>query len=155
MEGVYNYNMCRLCGGRCCQREAGAYSPDDFPQVITKVFVNNLLRSNVATIDWWQEDTRRIFYLRPRHVKENNYIADKDNSNNKGPCKYWNSETGCILSNELKPMQCRLLEPNYFHETQLELCTVPPEYNADKKGMAFKWIAYQNILSVLVKLYEK
>jgi len=151
LTGIYNYEMCKGCGGLCCQKMAGIYSPEQFGQKLTAEFIHSLLLGGFHSIDWWDGDVvlggglSHVYYIRPRHV-DGSAIDDYW----RGTCINWNKEIGCTLTEETRPFQCKMLIPDLSNG-----CKYNPDHEADKESMALRWREYQHILIKAIALYRE
>lgn len=151
MNSNLNPKLCSTCGGKCCQHMAGIYHPNDFKEEITAEFIKSLLDSEKVAIDWWEGDPREGkdeiasgYYLRPRHVNE---PAIKGSWG--GVCVNWSKESGCSLSEESRPYQCRKLVPNKKFDCALEEGT-----DASKQDLAIAWLDYNEQIQKAIELYR-
>lgn len=136
-----NIELCTKCGGRCCKRMSGMYSPSDF-EIVSVESIMNILNTEKCSIDWWEGDLRpnipkkerlsQIYYIRPRHVDAP--IIDPSWS---GTCIFLSS-TGCELSYEDRPSNCRGLVPHIDNSKCYN--------NNSKEERVAEWIPYQDIL---------
>ena len=107
------YDLCKFCGGECCQRNACDCSPADFDNDVEKM--RKALESGKYSIDFSRKnadsficangmtilDTERVkeqpiefFYIRPKNV--NRPVVDIIHREEKeGPCIFWSKESGC------------------------------------------------------------
>ncbi len=117
-----NEELCASCEGKCCKTISGAADPDDivrnFGEPLTLAVEKALLSGNWV-VDWWEGDPRnefsrdnlgavnRGYYLRPRITSDQgNFCPSWGNSR----CLFL-AEAGCKLEMDLRPVQCRSLEP--------------------------------------------
>ena len=95
-----NRSMCSICTNVCCTQLPGGYSPNQ----ISLSEQERLLRKELAEWDYWltwNENEERFitwYYLRP---------AKKPGSST---CIY-HTNTGCSLSWEQRPYECKALVP--------------------------------------------
>jgi len=147
-----NAAMCTLCGGQCCKRLPGAYSPTQFGFTGSNAFiVYQLLRLPNLCIDWFGEGENKVFYLRPRKINEGT-VAEKKRF--PGSCIFLNEKTGCQLSEKNRPLQCLKLVPNYFHETKLAVCLPEDNSKTDVEGMRERWQPFQPWLKVAYNMVK-
>lgn len=135
-----NKELCALCKGSCCKTLPGQYSPEDFKEPITYELVKRLLLEGKHAIDWFEGDGIEIYYLRPKTI--NGGMIDPSWG---GVCINL-TEEGCSLTEEVRPLQCRMLKPRgtIKHRT----CNTAKEFG--KEAMAKRWSSSQSILSQLV-----
>lgn len=123
------YDLCKQCGGKCCQRNACDCSPKDFDNSIEKM--REALNTGNYTIDFSREDANsfickdgkvildtekvksnpiEFFYIRPKNI--NRPIVDIIHREEiEGPCIFWNKENGCPLTYKRRPMGGRTMVP--------------------------------------------
>lgn len=140
-----NKSLCALCKGSCCKALPGQYAPSDFKEPITYEFAKGLLLGGKHAIDWFEDDND-ILYLRPRTIHGG--MIDPSWG---GRCIHHDLETGCELTDDVRPLQCRMLKPGGVIGSLK--CTSPSEFN--KENMAKMWLEHQTILKELRReLYE-
>ena len=103
-----NESICSKCGGVCCTRIPGEYTPADFDNSWDKVLEK--IEEGEVSFDWYDNYKEYLndgYYLRPKTT-----VADElfDPSWG-GACIMWDSMTGCKLPFNERPTGCRLLEP--------------------------------------------
>ena len=104
MEIYLNDKLCQECGGGCCKRLPGIAFPDDFTKPLLETLIK-LFKSGKWVIDWWEADEPGYF-IRPA-IKNCSKLFDPAW---RGECIFL-TPTGCELSPEKRPIQCRMLEP--------------------------------------------
>ena len=147
----FNYKMCKLCGGKCCQRYAGSYIPSNFKHSITKEFIISLLNNGRFTIDWWEGDAKDgnlsvTYYLRPKH-KGGSVIEGSWG----GVCINWTKENWCSLKENERPHGCKMIIPNY--KNGKTNCRTLIEDKAGKMDGAIAWYEFQNIINEAIESY--
>lgn len=142
----FNYSLCKSCGGKCCQRLAGTYLPDDFKEPITTEFILSLLHSGKFAIDWY-EGNNAMYYIRPRHIHEGAICGSWG-----GTCINWSKESGCSLQENERPYQCRKLIPEIYEGDYS--CITLPKDKATKRDMAYSWEPYQSIINEAMNQYK-
>ena len=107
MKGYVNYELCKKCGGKCCQELPGCCLPEDFDNDENKV--KAALKSGNYAIDWWEGD-EPLYFVRPatKLGKEKECLFDPSWG---GECIFFTQDIGCALPYEQRPSGCRLLEP--------------------------------------------
>lgn len=152
------YDICKQCKGVCCTTYAGIYSPDDFDikRFSPEYFLQKLL-SGKFTID--SDDTDilgfaaeskygyKVYSVRPRHLDE----PAIQRTTYYGICVNWSYENGCSLTEQKRPLMCRMLIPL---KDGGEYCSHDPADKADKNSVLKKWLPYQEILKKTIKLYS-
>ncbi len=152
IEDNQNKEMCSACGGWCCKRYPGLYSPEDIGEItVSKIL--DLLNSGTFSIDYWiggiygrGGDTP---FLRPRKVGEP--VIDK-RSWGEIPCINL-TETGCSLEFKHRPIQCRELVPNYDFLNKENNCSPADETNS-KENLVKLWFPYRKILHQAVQKFS-
>jgi hypothetical protein len=103
-----NADLCGPCGGQCCKSYPGAYHPAQFGPNLEGV--EQLLRAGKAAIDWWEGELRDYegtsYYLRAAIAGVNSVFHPAFG----GSCAML-TETGCSLSWDVRPLDCRMLKP--------------------------------------------
>ena len=103
MKEYLNSEICSKCGGKCCLRMPGCYTPND----ITRIFrsVEDAIQSGLVAIDWWEAEGP-LYYMRAAVLGVSNLYDPSWG----GQCIHWSKE-GCKLSREQMPTFCKTLEP--------------------------------------------
>lgn len=170
IENNERKDICGNCGGRCCKRYAGCYTPDDFDDVGKEV--EDLFKKELISVDKWEgilitpdwSDEEAIF-IRPRHKPS--YCQDRcvssgpifDNSFG-GECIHL-SENGCLLNFDNRPMFCKLLVPvstQMGSNGEIQICEVIG-YNFDgnineKYEAAVAWHPYKKFLERMLQKFD-
>ena len=132
--------ICAKCGGRCCKRMAGHYSPQDFEDLSFDGLKKEIEGGRIS-IDWWEgENFTREYYLRGRHVHEPIVFGSWG-----GRCVN-HTENGCILDWEKRPLACKNLKPNKYG-----LCGGS---NYSKEDCKNEWKTYSDVLVRLVNCFR-
>lgn len=136
-----NTEVCAECGGRCCKFYPGGAFPDDFAKPLIKSLME-AFKSGKWAIDRHEGDDpdEREHYIRPA-VKGVNRLFDPSWG---GECVFLTS-SGCELSPEKRPTQCRMLEPKADPEKCIS--------HAGAKWEAKK--AWKPYVKVMLKAAEK
>lgn len=112
---------CEKCKGQCCKNYPGLVSPRNiiklYPSDALEISVLKALSSGLFAIDWLDDDRRVYkFFVRPA-VKEK-YILGKKEKRWKIYDPTWGGECvfltkkGCKLPFELRPENCKIVEPS-------------------------------------------
>jgi Fe-S-cluster containining protein len=143
MKKYENKEFCKKCGGLCCKNIPGNYYPSDFnlPETNpTQEDFNKLKKiindPNIA-VDWWEDDIPKHF-LRPAIKK----AKRKFDPTWGGECIFL-TETGCKLTYEKRPLECRNVEPVDLDKD--EKCIMHGNLN---KESAYKaWLSYNEFIA--------
>lgn len=146
---IKNYEdpaICARCGGKCCKLIPGICLPEDFGEPLFDNLLKALKTGNYA-VDWWEGDPRddtpemdsseyiwRGYFIRPatRRAKLAGILFDPSWG---GECVFL-AEHGCKLPLEMRPHQCRTLEPRKDGN-----CI---SHGGDKRKYALAWLPYYN-----------
>ena len=134
-----NSSMCSECGGACCKRKPGIYTPEQF-ESISYDSIKELLDSGTFAIDWWEDDTP-IYFIRPRIKGEPAIYGSWG-----GECINLTSK-GCSLDFKDRPHACQTLVPNLISG---ERKCYDNMKGKDRVGM---WLPYQKQLNEIVDTY--
>ena len=143
-EDNSNTEICKKCGGDCCNRMGCHISPFDLKE-ISFDFIRALIdESNCISIDWWEGDAwegnyERVYYLRLRN--EDSEIVDPSWH---GKCSIL-TDVGCSLSFQYRPKGGRGLIPS-----EEDCCIVYSKYQCCED-----WYPYYDILEELHDYYDK
>lgn len=149
MDKLQNSELCKQCGGKCCQSCGCIFHPSQFKE-ITEVSLLQILKTGIVSIDWWEGDPRKIdpnfdgnsvkygYFLRMRNVESG--ILDPAWCGK--PCIIWSPEIGCPLDFEYRPLQGVHLVPS------LDNCEID-NHKYTKHGLSIAWIEYNSIFESL------
>ncbi len=104
MKTYLNEKLCAKCGGQCCKVCPGALSPEDLTKPLKAALIA-LFKTGKYAIDWYEAEEQG-YYIRAA-VKDNNNLFDPTWG---GECVFL-TDSGCELSLENRPYQCRMVEP--------------------------------------------
>ena len=142
-----NDELCKKCGGKCCESCGCAFFPDDFEFELNFENLKFEIDKGFIAIDaiFYGESIYEkldvpIYYLRVRNINDSTPIG----INGYGTCKRL-KENHCEFSLEKRPSGGRYLIP--FWSGCYTLYTV-------QKFSDF-WRPYQEILMLLIEHYEK
>jgi len=129
-----NYDVCKRCGGNCCQTFPGSFFPEDLTNTEA---IEGLLSGDFA-IDSWEGDAegldpeiKRTFFIRPATKGNEGKLFDYSWG---GPCTFHSKQDGCRLPFNKRPRECQVLMPqsdNYPYD-----CKTP---YTGKKDAAVAW----------------
>lgn len=141
-----NPELCKKCGGSCCKFMPGANFPEDF-NLPSKEKLEIALKSGLYTIDWWEGDPRpnknklsRGYFIRPAIKGKEGKTTDPTWG---GVCTFL-SRTGCKLSSDERPTNCKMIEPR----PEKEGCILHDKKS--KQGSAVAWIPYHKIIKKFI-----
>ena len=143
--------ICAACGGACCKRCPGMYSPEDFGAPDRSAMRERIaagIQAGRVQIDWWEGDPRisgfaSVMAPMVRCLFPRAPVAGDDplfSPSWGGLCALL-TPRGCELTFAERPAACRLLEP---YVIPLWACMQPPQ--GDKQVMCCEWVAYQDVL---------
>lgn len=141
-------DICAECGGYCCKKLPGVAYPSDFGRSARTIREGVLaaLRTGKWAIDWWEGDPTgrdlvdQAFYMRPAVVGEAGVFHGAWDGNT---CAFLTS-TGCELSHDDRPRECRLLVPARDPFNPTTACRSPK--GVSKKDASIKWLPYSDLL---------
>lgn len=107
-----NPEICRECGGECCQRCGCNFSPDDFSEISFE-YLKTQLEKGYISIEYIDGEMIYadfgIYILRARN--QGAPIVDTD-FRPRTPCVLWTKERGCKLDYKHRPSGGKLLIPS-------------------------------------------
>uniref|UniRef100_A0A6M3LEY7 Putative zinc-or iron-chelating protein n=1 Tax=viral metagenome TaxID=1070528 RepID=A0A6M3LEY7_9ZZZZ len=128
MEFHYDYEICKKCGGECCKKMPGAYTPKDIENIFGSV--ENAVKSGKVAIDWWEGKTPKYF-MRPKTIKSNELYDPSWG----GECTHL-KENGCELTEEKRPSMCKIMKPYPDNNCR---CELPKPFTNDKEYAVHLW----------------
>jgi hypothetical protein len=133
-------DICKACGGRCCQGMPGIAFPEDFGLPATEA-LKAAFASGQWAIDWWEGDPRpdqhqycQVYFVRPAVKGKEGQLRDPSWG---GACTFL-TISGCSLEPEKRPRQCRELEPDMTFKCD--------SHGYGKREAALAWVPYYDIL---------
>lgn len=152
MKNNENLNMCKSCG-KCCNHMAGTLFPEDIKETITKEVLLKYLEKDYCLDSWVgnaSEDPKyddiTFYFIRPRHTNAKEYLLDESYG---GICVLL-TETGCSLTFENRPSQCKALIP----KDSIEKHCITKDETYSKKNGAIAWLPYNSIFLEILNEYE-
>lgn len=118
--------QCNGCG-KCCKASPGLFVPEDFGNDLSRM--REAIAAGRVAIDWWEGE--RVYYLRPATKAMQGEVFDPSWG---GECNYLTA-TGCELTYEARPRQCRGLVPGEPY------CI---ESGADKYDFVTAWLEWSD-----------
>ncbi len=139
-----NTDMCIECGGTCCKTIPGACFPSDFDLPGNYTKLDAALQSGKFCIDWWEGDPRPDldehvygYFVRPA---TKGMEGKRHDASWGGVCTFL-SDTGCVLAENDRPLNCQYLEPNIGGDC---IC----HDNKNKQNAAIAWLPYCDVLTM-------
>lgn len=132
MDDLENVEICKKCGGRCCQSCGCIFSPFQFKE-LTKESLLEILKTGIVSIDTSSND---IYYLRIRN--EGDPIVDMFGGHRR--CILWNSKHGCPLSFRYRPAEAVHFIPS---EKGWNYCHLDDESKYGLTGLSGMWSKFQ------------
>jgi len=141
-RGVRDPATCAACGGRCCDAQPGACWPEDFGHDLERI---------VAAIHGGSFAVRASrsggpLWVRPATVEGRRRGAKLDRGST-GRCSLWDPATGCTLTFDERPAQCRWVTPIEYGK-----CNAGKEHQ-DGEAVA-AWAALMPAIMQRVGTYE-
>jgi hypothetical protein len=146
MERIEDQALCALCGGLCCQRAPGRFSPDDFMEgdeplspAVRAALDDGFAAVYTSFVTVGSKKIAPLFTVASRGVRKPVLsLCDSESW-----CVRLTMD-GCTLPLEERPFECAMMVPN----RNISLCALPG-------GMTMEqlWIPYQNILRALIEQY--
>ena len=138
--------LCKKCGGKCCQQYPCHYSPDDFVDLSYDGLKAEIEKGYIS-IDWWEGDADstlnefdKTYFLRVKTAW--GCVTDPSWG---GQCILWDKENGCPLDFEHRPKGGRMLIPDLSDCKQAYL----------KLQCALDWRSYYPVLHKLyINFYD-
>ena len=142
-EKTLNPDMCKKCGGKCCNQCGCAFLPEDlqmcFSNLFEKIFSREITIDKLEYLEnAYNKLDKPVYYLRVANVNESCVEF-----NGMGKCIFL-TENGCKLTYENRPAGGRLLVP--FWSGCYYLYT--------NKEFIDKWIPYQKLLKDLIEFFS-
>ena len=140
-----NYELCRECGGKCCNRCGCHFSPDDFEDLSFEGLLTEIKKGYI-TLELVDGDAFLIhsiaWIVRMRNV-DGPVIEGRVFGRKQAPCVML-GENGCRMNYENRPAGGRVLLPRAFSGRLL----CQSKYGIER-GMR-EWLYHQKVLHQLV-----
>jgi hypothetical protein len=109
--GWLDTEMCKTCGGWCCQMAPPVILPCDFKVQINSLAVINALVYGNMVVDYWMPGMKGKpgYFLRYRTTRDP--IDSMKRGGWGGQCVLWSKDKGCALGFNSRPWECRQLKP--------------------------------------------
>lgn len=157
IENNEDRQICAECGGECCKRMPGIFSPEQLGAPNREKIKDNLmafLKTSKYAIDWWEGDPRvdideddevwRAPYIRPATVDKIGVFEDPSWG---GECCML-TESGCYLAWDERPEECQGLIPQKGGRCRREV-------GRNKRELSVAWLPFADIIDdVLEELRE-
>ena len=154
-ENNENASLCAKCGGTCCKRMPGLFTPEDFGLPENVEGFKKRFKEERLSVDWWEGDIRfrdfrtegfalsqgeklltQTSYVRPPVVGASKVFDPTWG----GACAKHSKETGCSLKFEDRPYECRNLVPIESMQCKLSGDTL------SKEQIIELWLPYQDLI---------
>ena len=148
----YNPEICKKCGGECCQRCGCFFSPDDFEEISFE-YLKGMMEKGYITIEFIDGeiilDDFGVYILRMR----NQGAPVFDRNTKRTPCILWSETEGCKFDFEHRPTGGRLMEPTEKTTTFMgqKVRNCRSDYTLRK--CCYEWKPHQKILRELAKFF--
>lgn len=148
-----NLEICKECGGECCQRCGCNFSPDDFKEISFE-YLKQQIEKGYISIEYIDGeliyDNWGVYILRAR----NQGMPIVDFGYHRAPCILWTKENGCKLDYEHRPTGGKLLKPSekkqqLFFKAE-RIC--PSNYSL--RNCCYEWKPHQRILKELIDFFK-
>ena len=105
---VYDPSKCSSCGGRCCKRYSGNWSPEDLGSSREEILiaVREGLYEGILAIDCW-DGSDSGYFARPSHTNARGKSLDRSWG---GKCILLTA-IGCSKESFRRPRGCREMDP--------------------------------------------
>lgn len=145
MEKHVNYEMCKTCGGVCCQQNGCIYLPEDFKRLSFNFLLKQLEKGKISITGqpfngFYEDGWSFLLYLRARNV--DSPVVDLITSG--GPCMLWTKENGCKLKENDRPSVGLTAKPVKIGG---------PCENTTTQDDIIRWLNYSNVLEELILYY--
>ena len=148
----HNPEICKKCGGECCQRCGCEFSPDDFKEISFE-YLKEQLEKGYISITYVDSETIYddigVYFLRMR----NQGMPIVDLGIRRAPCILWNEATGCPFDYEHRPSGGRLLIPTE-ETTALFNMARKCASTYSIRNCCYEWKPHQRILLQLVEYFK-
>ena len=144
-DGHFEHDVCKFCGGRCCQRCGCYFAPSDFKQLTLESLREVLDKGYVSIIPLNAERTgikQDTLVLKMRD--EGAEVYDKLDRRT-GGCIVHSDDTGCPFDDNNRPFGGRALVPNL-----VQGCFIGYSF----KECAEDWLPYQTMLRILADEFD-
>lgn len=148
----FNPEICKECGGECCQRCGCEFSPSDFPEISFK-YLKSQIEKGYISIEYI--DREQIYsdfggyILRMRNqgrpIVDPGYLG-------RIPCILWSKEEGYKLDDNNRPSGGKLMEPSTKIDSITGEHECPTTYST--RRCVYEWKCYQHILLQLKDYFQ-
>ena len=140
-------STCSSCGGECCKWMPGMYHPEDLfsgmSDLQIKQKILDMLQSNNTVVTHGELDNKRVYVLTPSAGRHRSWY----NMDNFGTCANL-SDSGCRLSAQDRPFECRTLVPNKDRK-----CKPSSDFNRDE--LLLEWSIYDEVIEQVFDHFYK
>lgn len=148
-----NPEICKACGGECCQRCGCNFSPDDFKEISLE-FLRQEMEKGYISIDYVDGEmileNFGIYILRTRN--QGKPIVDLGYQ--RTPCILWTKENGCKLDYERRPSGGRLLIPSEKKRRGLFGIERQCYSYYTTHHCCYEWKPHQRVLCQLIEYFK-
>lgn len=147
-----NVEICKGCGGECCQRCGCDFSPDDF-QEISFEYLKQQMEKGYISIEYIDREQIYsdfgVYILRARN--QGKPIVDAGYGR-RTPCILWTKEDGCKLDYKYRPTGGKLMKPSAKIDRATGEHECPTSYST--RRCVYEWKRYQHILLQLKDYFQ-
>jgi Fe-S-cluster containining protein len=136
-------DLCKPCGGLCCQNYPGAAFPENFGAPDEQAMQSNLLEALMSG-RWAIDSAECGKYIRPSIKDEEGNLNQSHSFGWYKVCTFWSKENGCEIFSS-RPTGCRGLEP-------LPLLTCEVRYG-NKDASSKAWKPYHKLIEALIEVF--
>ena len=153
--------LCGDCGGNCCKRLPGSTHPEEWGATDDDKIANltDALATGTWEIDWWEGDPRTDslqfdgdiectngYFVRPGIVGfDVRTLGLRHAAWGGKPCKFL-QPTGCELRHDMRPVECRGLEPMPPEVRKARGCGTDATLNTNKQSNAVAWMPFHHVI---------
>lgn len=148
-----NTEICKKCGGECCQRCGCNYSPDDFEEISFE-YLKQQLEKGYISVEYIDGeiiyDSFGVYILRTR----NQGAPVIDFTYHRTPCILWTESEGCKLDYEHRPSGGKLLIPSEEKRQGLFGVNRNCYSHYSLRNCCFEWKPHQKIIRQLIEFFK-
>lgn len=152
--------LCNECGGNCCKRMPGSTHPAEWGETDDEKIANlaDAFASGLWAIDWWEGDPRSDdadfdtdaecvngYFVRPGIVGHSAHVFGLRHAAWSGVCRML-QPTGCELRHDMRPIECRGLEPQPVEIRKVRGCGTDATLDTGKRANASAWMDFHHVI---------